>query len=272
MIKGLLLILLPISGFAQTPGEVKKKAKPSRPAWLAVAVGKQYAVFRDFATSPLFYAGTPSSLGLFHLEVDAHRESKVQFSYSFGQFRSTFDKSEAVSQVNTLMLNYTELFELPGVSSPKFNLKVGGQLRANANLRENEAFGNNSDGFEVITTLFGSVKGSLNLNREPNKQKRKLALGLNLGLINTSYRNGFIYTSQSPLLNREGSRDAYELRVFAGYRISTSLDYRVGFKNGNGLQLSYLWDAYSTGTRYDKLEMASHLLQISLLFNLKKPS
>ena len=41
----------------------------------------------------------------------------------------------------------------------------------NANIRDNESFGNNSDGFEIIANLFGSVKGTLDISRNQSKEE-----------------------------------------------------------------------------------------------------
>jgi len=234
-----------------------------RPGFLEIAVGKQFSIFRDFATSPLFYKGRPIYVALSHIDKDEKRESGFRLAYSFGDFESQVEQNKITSKVKNFEANYTELFELRSVSSHKFNLKWGGQLNARAHIRDNESFGNNSDGFDVIANLFGSVKGTLNIRRN-----KKLAIGLNIGLINSSYRNGFIYTRQAPLLNRENINDGYVFRLFSGYRINSTMDYNHRLKNGNVVQLSYWWDSYSTGGT-DNFEMAAHLLKLSLLFNLK---
>lgn len=244
-------------------------SKKSRPAYLDIAVGMQFSTFRDFATSPLFYEGNPIYVSLSHIDMDAKRESGFRLSYAFGNFESQLEENNAVSKVNTLAINYIELFELRRFSSSKFNLKLGGQVNAIANIRDNESFGNNSEGFEVIANLFGSVKGTLDMRRNQGKPKKNLALGLHLGLVNTSCRNGFIYTRQAPLLNEDNINSGYVFRFFSGYRINSSLDYNFWLKNGNAVQLSYWWGVYKTGGA-DYFEMATHLLKLSLLFNLKQ--
>lgn len=244
-------------------------SKTVRPAYLEIAIGMQFSTFRDFATSPLFYEGRPIYVSLSHIDIDAKRESGFRFSYAFGKFDNQIESNSSINKVNTLAINYTELFEIPRLSNSRFNFKIGGQVNAIANIRDNESFGNNSDGFEIITNLFGSVKGTLDMNRNQSKQKTNLAFGLHIGLVNTSYRNGFIYTRQSPLLNQDNINDGYVFRFFSGYRINSSLDYSFWLKNGNAIQLSYWWNIYKTGGA-NAFEMATHLLKLSLLFNLKK--
>lgn len=240
-----------------------------RPAYLGIEFGIEQATFRDFASSPLFYVGHPITVALSHIDCDEERASSIRLSYAFGNLKTTAVQTETVSNVQTFMVNYLELFELPQLSSSTVNLKLGGQFNATANLRTNEALGNNSDGFELISTLFASAKGTINLSSKKAKLKRSLAFGLHIGLINTSYRNGFIYTRQSPLLNEDHINDGYEFRIFSGYRINSNLAYTFWLKNGNAMQFSYRWDAYKTGRNQDEFEMATHRLTLSLLFNLK---
>lgn len=273
----ILFLLLPISLslFAQEEQDIQDKSNTSkvlktvRPAYLDIAIGIQHSTFRDFATSPLFYVGRPMYIALAHIDMDAKRESGFRFTYSFDNFVSQVERNHTISKVNTFGANYTELFELRSISSQKFNLKLGGQLNATTHIRNNESFGNNSNGFDVIANLFGSVKGTLAMRRNQNKPKKHLAFGLHIGLINTSYRNGFIYTRQAPLLNEDNINDGYAFIFFSGYRINSSLDYCFWLKNGNAVQLSYWWDIYKTGGT-DTFEMATHFLKLSLLFNLKQ--
>ena len=266
--KKFVLVLLLLSKvlhiYAQT-NDNQPDLKHARPAFLDISVGVQYATFRDFATSPLFYQGRPIYLALAHLDLDAKRESSFRSSYSFGNF----ENERSVSKVQTFAINYLELFELRSWSSPEWNIKVGGQLNSTANIRNNEALGNNSDGFEVISTLFGSAKCTWNRNNQPKHPYGNLAFSLHLGVLNTAYRNGFIYTRQSPLLNQDEITDGYEFQWFSGFRMCTALDYTLQLSNGNAVQLSYGWDAYHTSGNYAPLEMATHLLTFTLLFNLK---
>jgi hypothetical protein len=262
-----LLINVPRLVYAQVDSTVLTKNKAAHPGYLDIAVGAQYATFRDFATSPLFYNSIPVYVALSHITTNAQRESSVRISYAFGNFESPVGNSNSI--VHTFGINYMELFALKKINIPRFNLKVGGQLHATANIRDNTAFGNNSNGFEIISTLFGSAKGSFDTSAKNKKLKMNVGLGIHIGLLNTAYRNRYIYTQQSPIINQDNDSNGYEFQFFSGYRINTSLDYNFWFNNGNGIQLSYWWDMYSTGAKYDKFQMATHTLKLSLLFNLK---
>ncbi|MFK7797238.1 MAG: hypothetical protein AB8E82_07265 [Aureispira sp.] len=262
-------MISPLDTYAQVDTTILPQNNAVHPGYLDIAIGAQYTTFRDFATSPLFYNSTPLYVALSHLTTTTQRESGVRISYAFGKFESPVGASNIVSTVHTFGINYMELFALKKINIPRFNLKVGGQLNATANIRDNKAFGNNRNGFEIISTLFGSVKGIFDTSGKYKKLKMDVGLGIHIGLLNTAYRNSYIYTQQSPILNQDHDSNGYEFQFFSGYRINSSLDYNFWFNNGNAIQLSYYWDMYSTGARYDKFQMASHTLKLSLLFNLK---
>ncbi|HKL39286.1 MAG TPA: hypothetical protein VJ894_01340, partial [Cryomorphaceae bacterium] len=159
---------------------------------------------------------------------------------------------------------------------------VGGQFNATANHRENAALFNNDEGVDLISTLFASAKGTLDLSRKEEKSKkflfvnytlkkrvRQLSYHLNVGVVNSSYRNGFAYISPAAPLNEDDFFADYEFRVFKGFRLNSSLDYTIYLQNKNAVQFSYVWDAYRTGGHHDNFEMAAHILKVTLLFGLK---
>ena len=268
-----------INAFSQS-GTTEKKV--SRPAYLNIAVGLNISNFRDFATSPLIYSGKPIYTALSHIDINEKRESHFTLSYSFGKYKSNFNQHASESKVNTFSFNYLELFQLKKLSRSKLNIKIGGQLNASVNHRENTELFNNSEGVDIISTLFGSAKAILDLSRteeknkkflfikyKANKRKRTLSYTLNVGAVNSSFRNGFAYTSPSAPLNDDDFFAGYELQLFKGFRLNSALDYTVFLHNKNALQFSYIWDAYRTGGHHDNFEMAAHIFKLSLLFSLK---
>lgn len=279
-----LTLISSLGAFSQDSSatEVKKQRVEKRPAYIDISFGLSHSGFRDFATSPLRYSGTPVFTALTHLEMDDSRKSQITLSYAFGDYSTKLNEHNTGSKVNTISLNYLELYQIGKLSSPKFNFKMGGQFNATVNHRQNEDFFNNSEGVDIIATLFGSVKGTLDLSRStPSKRKflffryrakkrvKKLSYTLNAGLINSSFRNGFAYLSSSTPINRDDFFADYELKVFRGFRLNSALDYTVFLDNTNAVQFSYLWDAYKTGGHHDNFEMVSHTLKCSLLFNLR---
>lgn len=272
----ILLLAFPIDGFSES-NEDKKRL-----SFIEISGGLNYSSFRDFATSPLFYSGFPIYTALSHVEMDQKRASEISFAYSFGNFDTDFNNQFTVSRVNIFAINYLELFQLKSLSSSKLNLKVGGQFTSTGILRNNEDLFNNGTGFDLISTLFGSFRASIDLSRKEDreidllffkytavKRVRDLSFTMNIGLINSSYRNGFAYlTSEAPIGGANFFSD-YELNIFRGFRLNTGLDYTVFLKNGNAVQISYLWDAFRTGGHHDNFQMATHTLNFSLLYSLR---
>lgn len=263
-----------VNVFAQSGAAEMMEAaqKASRPAYLNIAAGLNISSFRDFATSPLIYSGKPIYTALSYIDMDEKRESHFTLSYSFGKYQSDVNQHTSESKVNTFSFNYLELFQLKQISNSKLNVKIGGQLNATANHRENTELFNNREGVDIIATLFGSAKVTLDLSRRKSKtQKRKQTLSytMNVGVVNSSFRNGFSYTSPSAPLNDDDFFRGYKWQIFKGFRLNSTLDYTVFLHNKNAIQLSYIWDTYRTAGHHDNFEMAAHILKLSLLFRLK---
>ena len=278
----ILLLLVPLVSFSQKESSALsiKEQRKERPAYIGITSGLSFSNFRDFATSPLTYNGSPLYLSLSHIKVDKNRESEFEFSYAFGIYTKIFNFQFNASQVKTTSLYYSQLYRLNKLSSEQFNVKIGGQFNISRNIRVNESLWNNSVGAEVFPNLSGSIKIIKDISRKEDKDKRflflkytlnqrtrNLAFRLNIGLINSSYRNGFAYTRQTIDLNGLNLYEGYQFKIFSGFRMSSSLDYTISLKNKNAFQLSYFWDAYKTGGNLDKFEMASHIFKFTFLFN-----
>lgn len=279
-------LLVPLIGFSQNEDSAlsKKELRKNRPTYRGISLlGLGVGSFRDFATSPLIYSGLSLSSSRFQLSIDKYRETEWGSSLTIGLFGSSFNDHTSSSIVISPAIYYSELYELRQLSGDKVNVKVGGLLNVTSNIRINEGLLNNATGFELIPTLFGSIKGTLDVSRKTektknflflkyklDKRKKSLAFRLNTGLVNSSYRNGYVYAGQSFLLNDPKLFDDYQFKVFSGFRMSSSLDYTLySRKTTNAVQISYVWDAYKTGGDLDKFEMAQHALRFTLLFNTK---
>jgi len=277
-----LLLLFPTGVFAQNEelSLSKKEIRKERPTYFGTTMGLNSSKYRDFATSPLFYNGTPLYFGLSRHRLDEKKETHAGFSYSTGSYNNSFNNHDAISSVKTLSIFYSQLYQLNKFSSEKLNVKIGGLLNTSSNLRINPYLQNNSAGIEVIPTLFGSIKLTKDISRKENKTKkilfikyklkkrtRNLEFNLNVGLLNSSLRNGYAYIGQSSVLNTPKAFDRYEFKMFSGFRMNSALDYTISLQNKNKLQFSYLWDAYKTGGDLDQFNMISHTFKITLLFN-----
>lgn len=279
------LVCIPLAGLAQDEAPMAKKEKrKNRTTYRGITyAGLGIGSFRDFATSPLTYTGITIGSGGFKISVDEERETRWGTPFSVGFYGIDFNDHTSASTVISISPYYSELYRLNALSSDKLNLKVGGMLQVTLNVRTNPDFQNNGLGLEVIPTLFGSVKGTLDVSREVAKNKKflffkytlekrrkSLAFRLNTGLVNASYRNGYAYSGQSFLVNDDQLFDDYQFKVFSGFRMSSSLDYTLySRKTTNAVQISYVWDAFKTGGDLDTFEMAQHGLRLTLLFNTK---
>ena len=279
----LLLLLIPFVSFSQSesiPIFSKKELRKNRPIYIGFTAGLNSSNFRDFATSPLIYKGILKHIALSCIKYDQKRESEIGLSYSFGNCKNSYNRHLTRSEVKTLSIYHSQLYQLNKLSSEKLNIKIGGLFNTIGNLRINESLQNNAEGIEIIPTFFGSIKIVKDVSRKEAKDKkfffikyhlkqrfRNLSFRLNVGLINSSFRNGFVYSGQSTILNKPEPYDDYQFMVFSGFRASGVLNYTISLKNKNKVQLSYLWDAYKTGGELDKFEMARHTFKLTFLFN-----
>lgn len=279
------LFLIPLSGFSQDgDGMTNKEKRQNRTAYRGLSYGGLgIGSLRDFATSPLTYTGISIIAGGFKITGDEERETRWGTPLSVGFFGTNFNDHSSLSTVITISPYYSELYRLKALSSDKLNVKAGGMLQATVVGRINPDLQNNSLGLEIIPTLFGSIKGTLDVSRTADtdkkflflrfkREKREKALGLrvNIGLVNASYRNGFVYSGQSFLLDEPQVFDDYQFKVFQGFRMSSSLDYTLhSRKTTNAVQISYVWDALTTGGDSTTFELAQHGLRFTLLFNTK---
>lgn len=238
-------------------------------SYINISTSISRTIYRDLATSPLLYSGYPLNFSLVHLDQSDQRYSRIRATYSIGKF-SPFNLEDLFkSSVRIAQIDYEELFQIKAVNDDQWNLKVGGKLTTTANFRENEAFGNNSTGFEVVSNLFASSKVTRFITFKKNDLRSGFGYLLNVGLVNTAFRNKFIYTSHAPLLNEENIYGGYELYLFSGYRINSELNYTLWLKNNNAVQIGYNWDVYSTRERFTSFQMATHTIEFTLLYNLK---
>lgn len=274
-----LLAFIPFLGQGQHVGDfVPQKEKEVRPTWIELSYGMSQTSYRDLATSPLFYSGILQSVGVGNIVSNQRRYSDFGVRFAFGSTSAPF----ANSSVFAFSTYYSRLYQLPSLSSKRWNFKVGGMLNVTGNTRSNASLGNSGLGVELFGNLFASGQVEWDISRKETKHKkflfikftmpqrqRTLAYRLNLGLVNTNFRNGYSYLGQSSIVNDPVAFDGYEFNFFSGFRASSSLSYTAYLRNRNGFRIGYLWDAYSTGGDRDRFVMAHHLIQFSFLFNTK---
>ncbi len=277
----LLLFKLSLSGQEQV--DYKNAPAFDTLSCITIAYGQTYTALRDFATSPLWFTGYPGSVSIGHVYESAQRQSNIQFNFVFGNLSKLYNGSFSEGSLQRFMVDYRELFQINLGNNPRWNYQLGASINATANYRVNGAFQNNREGFDMVGTLFLSGKIGWDLSRLQPKNKKLFwfeytarrrtqnldVLG-HIGLINSSYRNGYAYTSPSAVLNEDEFFKNYEFRLLGGYRFSTAINFTYQLHNKNALRFSYLWDAYHSHNGNEALEMTVHTLQLALLFNVKK--
>lgn len=269
-----LLILIIIANFnlrgqSDLKSDSLKNSGFCNSSYINISTGISRTIYRDFATSPLLYRGYPMNFSLAHLDQSDERYSRIKATYTFGNFSPINLHHSFESSVQIAQIDYEELFQIKAINDDKWNLKAGGKLTTTAHFRENEAFGNNSTGFEVISNLFASSKVTRFIRFEKINRNSAFSFTLNAGLVNTAFRNKFIYTSHAPLLNENNIYGGYELYLFSGYRFNSELNYALWLKNSNAIQIGYNWDMYSTPERSTYFQLAAHTIKLTLLYHIK---
>lgn len=276
-------LLLLLGSAIDTQAQTRKEANKLRPSYLELGLGNDRSTLRDFGTSPLVYEATARDMSIFYHRFDEEKETRFGLNFISGMYESKVGDQEALGQVQTWMFTYSKLFQLKGLSSEKWNYKVGGTARLTGNIRINTALQNAALGLEIFNNIMASGKVTRDISRTEAKsgkflffnydwkpRVRNLAFQLDVGLLNSNYRNGYTYVNQSGVLNDGKIFEGYEMNTFSGFRMSSAFDYTVWLMNGNAYRISYLWDAYTSGGDVDQFEASHHTLKFALLFSFKK--
>lgn len=267
----LLLFFCSLSCKAQVENLLDLQAEETQPAFLGFASGVSQVSYRDMGTSPLSYLGHPLFFAISHTDVNLRHESTIALSYYFGEFTPNSVQVNTPSYLRSVSLDYLELFAWSKIGKAPWSVKIGGQWSTNLNLRQNPSFFNASKGVDLISTLFGVMQLTLNLNQRKTavpRLKRTFEGRLGISLMNATFRHGFAYLGQGAILNNDDFLMQYEWRLFSGFRANGLLRYTQSLRSTNAIQLTYLWDAYSVKGYHD-LEVAQHLLEVSFLYRLK---
>lgn len=279
------ITLFPLSLFSQQEHVALSIIKPKtiRPTYLQISFGSSYLNFRDFATSPVFYHGFSGDFAFSRLVESENRESRQGFLIGYGLTSTLNTLSNSNASFGYLDIIHTELYKIPLNLPDYLNLKAGGHLKLTGNNRQNASLRNNSLGMEAVGTLFASAKLGVDVSRKKRKQydlklfnfnllprKRVLSFQLNIAVLNATYRNGYVYMEHGSILDDYDYFENHKIRLFNGYRLSSALEYKISLKNGNAFKFSYWWDAYHSGNKTDKLEVARHHLMLSFMFSLNE--
>ncbi len=251
-----------------------------RRSYLEIGVGAGNSLFRDLATSPLYYDGFSGSGSVSLVRIGNREEADANFTYSYGLQTNQFNNTYKSATTYIMDLSYTHLFRIGAWSGDRWNFKAGGAIVSSTNLRENTALMNNSMGVENISNLMAVGKVALSVPRNRVKTIklpffkirlrpafRELSLSFNSGVLNTNYRPGYAYSYLPQITGTTiNNFSDYKFSV-NGFRFITKANFTSYLKNGNGLRISYIFDVYNAPGRHEPFNFARHTFQFSILFN-----
>ena len=249
---------------------------------LQFGMARTNSVFRDFATSPLFYRGGPTQYSLAWAKEEGKHDRRLLLKYQSGNFKPENESVKTQSLAHSLNIQYSRLWHIG--TWKKTDVRVGGMMDLSGNLRVNPALQNNAGGLEIFNTLFASARISQDVSRLEEKKtkilwlipwrkvprRRTLSFQLNAALMNNNYRNGYIYSNQANITNKPNIVYNYKFNAFSGYRLNTALEYSIFLSNGNAIRYSWYWDALQSGEEFNRFEMGQHAFQLAFLFNMPK--
>lgn len=256
------------------------------------SVGFNSPIYRDFATSPLFYDGF--GLDLYHSRSRRSTKSERHFDMGIGMnaLNARIPQSDVLQAFTSAFLiqfnlSYSKLYELTKFSTDKNNIKVGGVIRSTQNNRVNPSLFNNALGLENSTNLMASGQIIRDVSRQTHKElnlwlfkptlkpvKRDLRFQLNVGLLNFNYRPGYAYSYEAEVIGTETFPLFWILSNYKwslnGFRYNTEIELIKYAANGNARSWSYVWDAISMPGRYENFQFASHQIRYRIFFHNKR--
>lgn len=283
----MLLLSVPIYSQKRDSLDTIKIKLPSN-FYSVLSIGLTSPLYRDFATSPLFYRGLGINLNTAWLRRNDKRERIFRIDLGFSALKPRVPKSKLIqpgglAYYGNLTLYYHQLWKIEALSNEKFNMKVGGALNITQNVRANPALQNNAMGLENLSNLMASAQVTMDISRKTPKEykrftlkpvKRELRLLVNVGVLNFNYRPGYAYTYDSEMNGTKSRPVAWAFSNYKltlnGWRINTELEFIKYLPNGNARAWSYVWEAAHAKGRYEPFQMASHRIQYTLYFHSKK--
>lgn len=257
-----------------------------------LSAGLTHPLFRDFATSPLFYDGLGINLNASWLRRAENRERIFMIDFGISGHAARVPKSDfiqpgAMAIFGTFSLFYQQLWKLEVLSNSKNNTKIGGAVVLTQNVRANPSLQNNTMGLENFSNLMATVQWTRDVSRTQTKQlnlwlikpvfkpvKRDLRILFNLGVLNFNYRPGYAYTYDSEIQGMETSPVTWAFSNYKwslnGYRFRTQVEYVKYLPNGNARSWSYLWESAHAPGKHEPFQMASHRIQYTIYFHTKK--
>jgi hypothetical protein len=256
-----------------------------------LSMGYNRSMYRDFATSPLFYEGYGAQLQTGRLKRSTASESAFEWGFGVNIMNARIPENDYLQPstggfFGQLTIRYLQLRELNRFSSEKNNIKLGGIIQTNQNFRLNPNLMNNSVGVENISNLMASGQITRDISRDIPRQlnlwlfkpslkpvKRDLRAQFNVGVVNLNYRPGYAYAYDSEVIGLETNPLSWVLSNYKwslnGWRFNTELEYITYLPNGNATSWTYVWDAANAPGRFENLQLAVHQIRYTYYFQTK---
>lgn len=262
--------------------------------YLMLSAGITSNIYRDFATSPLFYYGTGINLCVAWQINQAKNSHLAEIDFSAGAFiddppRSDFLQSSNFASLFSFSAYYQYLHHMHRFSNQRFDVSLGGAFAATQNIRVNPGLMNAGAGLETFANLMATGRVSMDLSRTLPKTidilpfidlilhpvQKDLSFQLGAGLLNFNRRPGyaFVYISEVDGINTDPItwvNVPYEWSM-NGWRFSARLEASRYWPSGNGRTVAYIWDVLHAPGRFEAFQMASHRLQYIIMINNSRP-
>lgn len=223
---------------------------------------------RDRGVSPLFYDGT-----LYYGGINWHYENpnwsyEVSGGFATGILSRSVLESYA-SRVYSINHSFGVWRRIGSPQEQGLGYKAGLHYLGLTNIRNTPDFLNAGFTAESMNSLMAS--GEVEWLFKSDKAERKLlwliplkpgyrvsrlSWRLNLPLLNSVWGPRFPYLDD--FTEGEVDYDKKNELKFGGLRLNSEVKFQYFLKNGNGIQLSYLWDLFQGPKDFGRIEWARH--------------
>ncbi|MGB3180595.1 MAG: hypothetical protein WBB45_04355 [Cyclobacteriaceae bacterium] len=260
--------------FSQTGFTQETKVEFTERHYLQTGIGLSVLKAKDANLSPLTFSGSGPALQLGFLKSNRlFEKANIYFSYTpLGHPTAVSTTVESFA----FDMGYTRLYPVL-ILSPGLQVKAGGRASLWGNGRLNSLYSNNLLSYELALSAEAAARLSYDLTI--GDKDVQLAWDLSLPLLSYIIRpaEGLPY----PIEYLEDGEFNLEddglpgATLFSGKigslhnlrAISADISFTYFLQNSNALTLGYSWNYYDARV-YNRAQVASHTLILSLLFNL----
>ncbi|KEO71769.1 hypothetical protein [Anditalea andensis] len=285
----LMIVSIPLFTYASNLSD-PDSLKDNR--FLQRSIGIVIPVYRDFATSPLFYSGAGFHIGYGWLRQNRKKDFLIEIDLNGSIVIANAPRSDFFQSITPAFFinlgSYAHyLHRIERLSNDKNSIKLGAALNLTQNIRINPELQNAAMGLENLANLM--VAGRLNrdisrlvpipfkflfVQTTLQPVRRYVDIQANIGLLNLNRRPGYAYVYHNEWDGTDTDPASWVLDAYKwslnGWRLGTRLEYSWFKPSGNGRKISYLWDAAHAPGRHEAFQMASHTLQYTLIINNNK--